>query len=95
MDTLETCVYLLTTSVQIFLSALLFMMFLRAICSWFTAPDSGLAHFLNTVTEPFITPVRYLMAKFNLLQDSPMDFSFMITYLLIWMVSMMLPRITF
>lgn len=95
MDILETCVYMLATSVQIFLSVLLFLMFLRAILSWFVSPESGILLFLNTVTEPFVAPVRYLMVKLNLLQDSPMDFSFMIAYLLIWMISLLLPPIAF
>lgn len=94
MDFLTGSIYVLATSVQVFLSILLFLMFMRAILSWFVNPNSGIMLLLNTLTEPFVIPVRYLLAKFNILQNSPVDFSSIIAYLLIWLISMMLPTIS-
>ncbi len=49
--------------------------------------------FLACITEPFIMPVRFFMVKFNILQDSPIDFSFTFAYLALTFVRFMLPTI--
>ncbi len=69
--------------VLIFLSVIQFAMLLRAILSWFVMGGGKFTNFLYAVTEPFIAPVRALFEKMNWLQNSPIDFSFMVTYLLI------------
>ena len=70
-------------------------MFVRVIFSllFFGDEDSKISIFLACVTEPFIVPVRFLLAKFNLLQDSPIDWSFTIAYLVIMLLRMSLPII--
>jgi len=78
-----------------FVSALLFVvqtaMFLRAILSWFIPDENNrLVQFLTVVTEPFIIPVRVLLQKLNLFQDTPIDVSFFITYLLLWVITLFL-----
>ena len=45
------------------------------------------------VTEPFIAPVRAIMVRLNIGQDSPIDWAFSITYILIWLLSGLLPAI--
>ena len=69
--------------VLIFLSVIQFAMLLRAILSWFVMGGGKFTNFLYAVTEPFIAPVRALFEKMSWLQNSPIDFSFMVTYLLI------------
>lgn len=69
--------------VLIFLSVVQFAMLLRAILSWFVMEGGTFTNFLYAITEPFIVPVRTLFEKMNWLQNSPIDFSFMVTYLLI------------
>ena len=69
--------------VFIFLSVIQLAMLLRAILSWFVMGGGKFTNFLYAVTEPFIAPVRALFEKMNWLQNSPIDFSFMVTYLLI------------
>ena len=69
--------------VLIFLSVIQLAMLLRAILSWFVMGGGKFTNFLYAVTEPFIAPVRALFEKMNWLQNSPIDFSFMVTYLLI------------
>jgi uncharacterized protein YggT (Ycf19 family) len=49
--------------------------------------------FLVCVTEPFIMPVRFIMAKFNILQNSPIDWSFTFAYLLIIFLRFILPAV--
>ena len=93
MEILQTCAYIIATSVQIFLKFILLAMFVRAILSWFVSPDSGVFHVFYTVTEPFVVPFRALLVKLNLLQDSSLDFSFVLAYFSIWFVSMLLPTV--
>ena len=69
--------------VLIFLSVIQFAMLLRALLSWFVMGGGKFTNFLYAITEPFIAPVRALFEKMNWLQNSPIDFSFMVTYLLI------------
>ncbi|MBO5845081.1 MAG: YggT family protein [Clostridia bacterium] len=65
-------------------------MLLRAILSWFMLDGNRFINFLHSITEPFIYPVRRLMQKMNWLQGSPIDFSFMLTYLIISMLTIFL-----
>ena len=78
-----------------FVSALLFIvqtaMFLRAILSWFIPDENNrLVQFLIVITEPFIIPVRVLLEKLNLFQNTPIDVSFFINYLLLWVITLFL-----
>ncbi len=69
-------------------------MFLRVILSLFSSgEDSRFYTFLAFITEPFIIPVRLLMQRFNILQDSPIDWSFTFAYILLALVQTMLPII--
>ena len=38
-------------------------------------------------------PVRLLLAKLNIGQNSPFDWSFFITYILIWVLEIFLPAV--
>ena len=75
------------------LSAVSFAMMARAILSLLRIDDGKIYTFFVLVTEPFIIPVRFLLVKFNLLQNSPIDWSFTISYLLIFLIQMTLPII--
>ena len=77
--------------VLVFLSALEIAMLIRAVLSWFVMGDGGkFVNFLYAITEPFIAPVRAFLVKMNWLQNSPIDFSFLLTYLIISVLSMIL-----
>ena len=67
-------------------------MLVRMLLPLFTdAEGSRLYTLLGIITEPFIAPVRFLLVKFNLLQNSPIDWSFTVSYLFIAFVQMLLP----
>ncbi len=69
-------------------------MLIRMLLPLFTdAEGSRFYTFLGVITEPFIAPVRFILVKFNILQDSPIDWSFTVTYLAIALIQMMLPAI--
>lgn len=83
--------YVVVTLVRTLLYALEIAMFLRALLSWFPIDEeSRLMSFLYTITEPVIQPIRALLYRLNLFQNSPLDVSFFITYIIIALLSMLL-----
>ena len=70
-------------------------MLIRALLSFFVKdPESSAVFmFVGVITEVVITPVRYVMYILNIGQDSPIDWAFMVTYLLISLLGSMLPII--
>ena len=83
--------YVVVTLVRTLLYALEIAMFLRALLSWFPIDEeSRLMSFLYTITEPVIQPIRALLYRLNLFQNSPLDVSFFITYIIIALLSILL-----
>ena len=71
-----------------------FAMIGRAILPLFVdTEENKLYLFTLMLTEPVVAPVRYLMVKFNILQDSPFDWSFTVAYILLIVISGFLPVI--
>ena len=69
-------------------------MMARALLPFFINPeDSRLYFFVTAITEPFVIPVRHLLYKFNIAQDSPIDISFMLAYILLFIIQLFLPAI--
>lgn len=83
-------IYVLVNFVLIFIEVLTFAMLIRAVMSWFTDGEGKFARFLYVLTEPVILPVRKLLVKMNWLQNSPIDFSFTITYLILILIEILL-----
>ncbi len=78
--------------ISLLLSAVSFCMLARMILSFFPSmQESRAALFVTLVTEPFIIPVRALLYKLNVAQDSPIDWAFSLTYILIYIVQLFLP----
>ena len=68
---------------------LLWAMLIRAVMSLFT--DGGAVFsFVYSITEPIVIPVRKMFEKFNFASAMPIDISFMITYLLLSLLSTLL-----
>ena len=82
----------LTRSVVVY--ALLFIeivMLVRAVMSFVAPTASGpFANFVYSVTEFFVSPVRELLNRFEFVRRSPLDLSFMVTYLIIVILSAIL-----
>ena len=77
------------SAVSIFLMAIQLAVLLRAVLSWFPL-ENRFIDFLHCVTEPFIYPVRRLFERFGWFQGMPIDISFMVSYLLLSLVTMLL-----
>ena len=62
------------------------LMLLRAILSWFpNLNESRFSYFLYQLTEPLITPVRKLLSNTKLAY-SMFDMSFLITFLILFVI---------
>jgi len=71
------------------------MLLLLARALWgFFADEDGESRFYlfcYAITEPVVLPVRSLLARIPILEESPIDFSFMATCLIISIVQSALP----
>ena len=66
------------------LYAMQFLMFGRAITSWFSPDeDNKIARFLYVITEPFVYPIRKLLSKFDFFNNIPIDMSFMVAMVIL------------
>ena len=64
------------------------LLFLRAILSWFPMVQIGrLNEFLYYATEPLLSPVRRFLQRFEVLRSLPIDFSVLIVFILLEVVS--------
>ncbi len=88
---MEELFYILSRSVTYFLDALMFLLLARVLMGFFTDEESPLYNFCCIVTEPVVAPVRGLLARIPALEDSPIDFSFMATCLIVSIVQLALP----
>jgi uncharacterized protein YggT (Ycf19 family) len=69
-------------------------MLVRMLLSFFVDPmESRIYAITCFITEPFIMPVRAILYQFDIAQDSPIDWAFSITYMLIWLLGSILPAI--
>ena len=70
--------------VVVSLYVLQFLMFGRAIMSWFSPDeDNKIAQFLFMMTEPFVYPIRQLLNKFDFFNNIPIDMSFMFAMIIL------------
>ena len=77
------------------LSVMQVAMLIRALLSWFPqAADSAFGDLIATVTEPVVAPIRALADRFGWFRNSPIDFSFMIAYLLLFVLQGMISGFT-
>lgn len=79
-----TVVYMIARLVSALLSLMQVAMLIRAILSWIPAwGGSAFGDLIYTVTEPVVAPIRALADRMGWFRNSPIDFSFMIAYLLL------------
>ena len=83
-------IYILVNFVIIFIEVISFAMMVRAILSWFTDGSGKFSQFLYVLTEPAIMPIRKLLVKMNWLQNSPIDFSFTLTFVALMVIQILL-----
>ena len=90
---MESVFYIIAKVVSIGLSVLSVVMFLRVILQFFASAENKFVLFCYAITEPFIIPIRVIMEKLDIGQNSPIDIPFFIAYIMISVLQMMLPMI--
>ncbi len=74
--------------INLFLTVISYAIIIRSLLSWFVSPFSGIMRFMMTLTEPFIAPVRALLARlFGNGGMMGLDFSPVITFFLLRVLS--------
>lgn len=90
---MQTALYLLASTVAVFLNVLYVAMFLEAVLSWFLPEDHILMTVLTTLTAPVVFPVRMLLSRVPVIAELPIDLSFLVAFLLLGFVSGSLPAL--
>ena len=79
--------YVVSTTVHLMLNMVMLAMTARAILSLFVNPaENKLYAITYMISEPIIVPVRFLFYKLNLFQNTPLDISYLVTYLLLTLI---------
>lgn len=87
-------IIVLTSTVAVFVTALSYLILARVLLQFFASEESKVFEFCYAVTEPVISPVRAALSRISSLADSPMDFSYLATFILLTIIKMMLPPVT-
>ena len=91
---MHTVTVIIANFVLIALGFIQLAMLVRAILSLLGFDESGtLGAFLALVTEPVILPARILLSRVQALDGFPLDFSFLLTYFLLTLISGALPAV--
>ncbi len=92
---MQVVLYVIARTGQLLLGLIELAMFLRAILSWFIMDDDNrFMAFLFIVTEPFVLPIRLLLSRIKAIDESPLDISFFVAFLVITVLNSVLPVLT-
>lgn len=83
-------IYVLVLFITYAIDLISIAMCIRAVISWFYDGDGWFVRLLYYITEPVIMPVRLLLVKMNWLQNTPLDFSYLLTYLVLFIIQVLL-----
>ena len=85
---MDLFVSILAATVEALLYTLDVCMLIRAVLSFLPISDDNVfLLFVTMVTEPIVAPVRALLEKMDWFQNTPIDVSFFVAYLLLTAVS--------
>lgn len=91
---MEEILLILAKTVELYVAIVVFAMIVRMIMPMlFDVESSRIYLMCCLISEPVIMPVRFLMMKLNIGQNSPIDWSFFATYMILWIIRTMLPAI--
>ena len=96
---METVFYIIAKVISLMLGALSLAMSTRVIMqiiariSSYDIEGNPFYIFCHAVTEIYVTPFRYLCAKFNLFMGTPIDMPFFAAYMILVMLNGLLPII--
>ena len=88
---MEVFIFVIKRIIYIFFDVLEIALLARAIFSWIDPRREGkISQILETVTEPFLYPVRALCEKFHWFENTPIDVPFLLGWILISVIRMLL-----
>ena len=91
---MSSAFYIFTSVVNLFISAMLLLMLIRAILSWLPINDEHpIVEFLYAVTEFVVAPVHALLYHFEWIRNFPMDISFLVAYLILTIIQVVLRNV--
>ena len=91
---MDIFLFILAKTVSVFLGLVSLSMMARVIIPFFfDAEDNSVYVLACVISEPFITPVRAVLAAFNIGQDSPIDWAFFLAYLILSFLRSAFPAI--
>jgi len=81
-------------TIALILQVVSISMLLRMILPFFLDVEESRIYALTCcISEPFVAPIRMIMVKLNIGQNSPIDWAFFVTYLVLWILKAILPTI--
>ena len=92
---MEIVLSVLAGIVSLALDVLALAMAIRALMSWFVDDDNALYQMLIYITEPIIIPFRMLLSHFEWVRTCPMDVAYLVTIIVISIISSALPSLLF
>ena len=91
---MEFFLYVIAKTVSVILGLVTICMIARMLLPIFVDAEGSAIYILSCiVTEPFIAPVRAVLVTFNIGQNSPIDWAFFLTYLILSMLRSSFPII--
>ena len=89
-----TVLKIFALTMQLLLVVTSYAMAARMILPVFVEPDGSVIYaFTCILSEPIVAPVRYILSLFGVGENSPMDFSLPIAYLLIFVLRLIMPSV--
>ncbi len=91
---MELFAYILVKFVYYFILVMQFLLLVRAVSSFFVADEeNAFIRFLFYATEPIVFPIRALLYKSESVRNFPIDFSIMLTMLVLTLIEVLLPTV--
>ena len=88
--------FAIATAISWFANILTWLIFLRAILSWFPNGRSGfIFNLVSTFTEPFVSPIRRLLNRSPIGQGMMIDFSPILTLMAIRILAPILIQLVY
>ena len=87
---MQTVLAVLSATIVLVIDAVQLCMFIHAILSWVSPPGDSVGPiraFINGVVEYATLPVRLILDRFDWAKRSPIDISFLVTFLLLSFLS--------
>ena len=90
----DNILYMLALLAFLILGVLIFAMLVRAIASLMPDLDGVWLDMVYAITEPVVAPIRAIFELFPAFRNSPIDFSFLVAFLVIVIIRELLSGFT-